>query len=121
MPKLLRRPKTRVGALLVGASALFTFTMIPRNWTCFFLCIICFFLGALVTRDTSPKIVVNMPKDARPLAELEKNPTLNISEEKAVLWWTVFKCLADKGYTASAMTAADKAVLTVYGPHSSRK
>lgn len=85
------------------------------------LCIACFFLGTLVARNTSPKIVVNMPKDARPLAELENNPTINIPEERAVLWWTVFKCLADNGYTTSATEAADKAVLTVYGPQSSRK
>ncbi len=76
------------------------------------------FMGCILC-GKSTQIVVNMPKDAQPLQSL--NPTVStdvkvINQDRAVLWWTVFSKMADKGYNSTAIKAADQAINTVYGP-----
>lgn len=80
------------------------------------------FIGVFIIlfADSGPQIVVNMPKDGLPLEQLA-TPVISsdakvITQERAVLWWTVFSKMADKGYTSSAADIADRAVNTVYGP-----
>lgn len=60
-----------------------------------------------------PSVIVQMPKDAQPLATLESDIKV-IGEDKAVLWWTVFKHMSDKGYSTTAIEAANDAVDKVY-------
>lgn len=66
---------------------------------------------------SSPPIHLSFPSDARPLTILPETPDSKIleSNQKAVLWWTVFKEMANKGYINSAQDAADRAVKAVYG------
>lgn len=65
----------------------------------------------------SPQVIVNMPADAKPLAELEKSPSISVSEERAVLWWTVYKYTFEKtGFSSTAYIAANQAVDKIYGP-----
>jgi len=71
----------------------------------------------------APTIIVNMPQDARPLEQLTNpdggEPTI-IGSDRAVLWWTVYKHAFDhEDYNVSVeacFTAANQAVMTVYGP-----
>ncbi len=63
-----------------------------------------------------PQITVVMPKDAQPLAQLDNHPTITISSDRAVLYWTVFKNMSDRGYDSTATMAAQDAVDKVYGP-----
>lgn len=71
----------------------------------------------LLSLPQSPQVIVNMPADAKPLAELEKNPSISISEERAVLWWTVYKYTLEKtGFSSTSYIAANQAVEKAYGP-----
>lgn len=67
----------------------------------------------------APQIIVNMPADARPLAQLAPvEVNAEISGQRAVLWWTVYAKTVETDYegSAEAITAADAAVLAAYGP-----
>jgi len=66
-----------------------------------------------------PSVVVNMPADAVPLAQLTKPTEISaddtISGKKAVLWWTVYKFTLDEyGFPSDAIDAADAAVQAAY-------
>ncbi len=85
--------------------------------------IICGILGVLLVLvvgipSHQSQIVVNMPKDAQPLATLTPSepPTKVITQERAILWWSVFKAMSDRGYDNAAIRAANEAVDKVYGP-----
>lgn len=74
-------------------------------------------VSTLLSRDHGPGIVVNMPAGAAPLESLAPLPegTRIVPEDRAILWWTVFKYAMDKNYsTDSATRAADKAVDKAY-------
>lgn len=69
-----------------------------------------------------PQIVVQMPCDAAPLEQLVpaappiSPETKVITQERAVLWVTVFKLVLDKGFSAGyCADQADRAVKIVYG------
>src|SRR5690606_23935446 len=67
-------------------------------------------------RSAGPDVVVHMPADAAPLESLAPLPegTRVVTEDRAVLWWTVFKHAMDKGYGRVADTYADRAVRAAY-------
>jgi hypothetical protein len=94
MPKSISLERFLVGVLLAG--------------------LVAFSLGLYVHRH--PLVVVNMPADAKPLAQLPADKVL--AGDRAVLWWTVFKCTLDKnpGWIGLSVHAADRAVEEVYGP-----
>lgn len=66
------------------------------------------------------QIVVNMPADAKPLASLApvvSSEAKVITQERAVLYWTIFKASLDAGAdTEHATYRAEAAVDKVYGP-----
>lgn len=77
------------------------------------------FMATLVnvlTTGNKPQVIVNMPKDAVPLESLAPLPegTKIVSEERAVLWWTVYKCAMDNGWKSYASYDANQAVHAVY-------
>jgi len=69
---------------------------------------------------TPPQVVVNVPKDYKPLETLAGSQTTLVGE-KALLWWTVYRhtLLAidevDAYDITKAVWAADQAVDKVYG------
>lgn len=65
----------------------------------------------------STKVIVNMPADAKPLATLVQPGDKVIGNDRAVLWWTVFKTTLEMRHDSSlAYYAANEAVDKVYGP-----
>ena len=66
----------------------------------------------VTTQSKGPRVIVNMPADAQPLAQLDSIPrtVTEISGNEAILWWTVYKYTADKADYYSATEAATYAV-----------
>ncbi len=69
-----------------------------------------------------PQIVVQLPKDAAPLEQIAPAVTpisadaKVITQERAVLWWTIYKVTLDKGFSAGyCADQADRAVVAAYG------
>lgn len=74
---------------------------------------------AVWVKSHNPQVIVNMPANAQPLATLDKTVVADakvIDNERAVLWWTVYKYSVDKGVDAGwARNYAGDAVLQAYG------
>lgn len=67
-----------------------------------------------------PQIVVQMPADAAPLEQITTaaaSPEAKvITQDRAVLWITVYKATLDKGFSAGyCADQADRAVKAAYG------
>lgn len=77
--------------------------------------------------DSTPKVVVQMPHDAKPLvtlAPVQSPDTKIITQDRAVLWYTVFNKVIsvtrppiDGNDIQIAVRAANDAVDKAYGPH----
>lgn len=69
------------------------------------------------TPTAEPRIVIQMPADAVPLATLAQPGDKVVGSDRAVLFWTVFqRCVDDPNvYIDDAVKAAIQAVETVYG------
>ena len=66
--------------------------------------------------SNEPHIIINLPKDAKPLATLTQPGDKVVGSDRAVLWYTVWKASLDKGWNQSAIDAANAAIDKVYGP-----
>jgi len=84
----------------------------PLHFGLLLLLIVCVLaLPALTTQ--SPRVIVNIPADSKPLQSLPDDKV--VSGDKAVLWWTVYKATLDKGWSSDAATiAAERAIKSVY-------
>lgn len=68
-----------------------------------------------LVRWHAPQVVVNMPADAKPLSVLDDHPKV-VGGDRATLWYTVYHETYLTSSARAAADAADRAVLTVYGP-----
>lgn len=74
------------------------------------------FRGPAPLIEPEPKIIVNMPADAKPIGQLTQPGDKVIGSDRAVLWWTVYSAaLANNEYASDAADLADQAVNTCYG------
>lgn len=66
--------------------------------------------------NRQPRIIVNMPADAKPLSRLTEPGDKVIGSDRAVLWWTVYKASLDNHADCYiSKDVADQAVKNVYG------
>ena len=71
-----------------------------------------------IKSKSEPQIIVAMPPDAKPIEQLDKTTicTNVITQDRAVLWWTVYKYTLSRGYGPStASEKANSAVDSCYG------